>query len=294
MSHGKSESDLLERLRRAAIPTPAVPIPIGDDLAALFWDPSDLLLVGIDQVLEQVHFDSKIHTPAQIARKAVDRNLSDCAAMACLPHAIVMSIAATRGTDVDALIDGARIAASQFDCQLVGGDTGVWAGPLAISVAIIGRSAGIAPVRRSGAKPGNKLYVTGPLGGSILGRHIDIAPRVHEARSLAQSFELHAMLDISDGLSRDLDRLCRASHVGATLDAGAIPIHPDAFRMNDTVSPLDHALHDGEDHELLFASPHCDHPGVTCIGVIDPLPGVRIRINDEIRPLDPRGWDHRW
>jgi thiamine-monophosphate kinase len=294
MSQPKSESELLERLRKASVATQAVPIPIGDDLAGLFWDRADLLLIGIDQVLDGVHFDAKIHSPAQITRKAVDRNLSDCAAMACLPHAMVMSIAAPRGTDVEALIEGARIAGSRFDCLLVGGDTGVWTGPLAISVAMVGRTDGIAPVTRSGAKPGDKLYVTGPLGGSILGRHIDICPRIHEARTLTRAFDLHAMLDVSDGLSRDLDRLCRASHVGATLDASAIPIHPDAFRMNDAISPLDHALHDGEDHELLFASPHCDHPGVTCVGVIDPLPGVRIRVNDEISPLQPRGWDHRW
>ena len=294
MLQPNSESDLLERLRKASVATPAVPIPIGDDLAAMFWDGGDLLLIGIDQVLGGVHFDANAHSPAQIARKAVDRNLSDCAAMACLPHAMVMSIAAPRGTDVNALIDAARDAGRRFDCLLVGGDTGSWPGPLAISVAMVGRSEGVKPVTRCGARPGDRLYVTGPRGGSILGRHIDITPRIHEARALARSCDLHAMLDISDGLSRDLDRMCRASQVGATLDAHAIPIHPDAFRMNDGVLPLDHALHDGEDHELLLACPRCDHPGVTCIGVIDPLPGVRIRIDDGIKPVEPRGWDHRW
>src|SRR4051794_31274863 len=150
-------------------------VPPGDDLAVLKWDAADLLLVGVDQVLDGVHFDSAVHSPRQIGAKVVNRNLSDCAAMACLPAAAVVSAALPRGAGIDyakELYLGMRGAADAFDAAIVGGDTGSWDGRLALSVTILGRSAGIEPVRRSGAKAGDAIYVTGPLGGSIGGRHM--------------------------------------------------------------------------------------------------------------------------
>jgi thiamine-monophosphate kinase len=289
-----SESSILDWLRSTSRASSRVPIPIGDDLAALKLDANDgLILVGVDQVLDRVHFDAREHAPELIGRKAVNRNLSDCAAMACEPVAAVLSLALPRGCGDDfvkRLIDGARDACSAFNCHLVGGDTGSWDGPLAVTVAVIGASRGVEPIRRSGAKPGDHLYITGPLGGSILGRHLTFEPRVTLARELVRACEVHAMLDLSDGLSRDLPRLCAASNVGATIDASLIPIHADARKLPG--DPLDHALHDGEDYELLFAAPACDHPAAICIGTITAEPGVRITRDGTTRPLEPRGWDH--
>jgi thiamine-monophosphate kinase len=121
---------------------------------------------------------------------------------------------------------------------------------------------------------------------------MNIVPRVDLAIELAARFELHAMLDLSDGLSRDLPRLCEASSVGAVIDAGLVPIHDDARRMLDSRSPLSHALDDGEDHELLFAAPECDHPHVIEIGRIVGDAGVWLREGNEMKPLAARGWEH--
>jgi thiamine-monophosphate kinase len=289
-----SESSILEWLRSHAAASARVPIPIGDDLAGLRLGASDgLVLVGIDQVLDRVHFDLREHAPELVGRKAMNRNLSDCAAMACEPVAAVMSMALPRGAGVDlakSLINGAREAGERFGCALVGGDTGSWDGPLGVTVAVVGAARGVEPVRRSGATPGDSLFISGPLGGSILGRHLTFEPRVTLARELARTCEVRAMLDISDGVSRDLPRLCVASGVGATLDASLIPIHPDARKLPG--DPLDHALHDGEDYELLFASPRCDHPGAIRIGTIDAEPGVRLKRDGVITLLEAHGWDH--
>ena len=126
-----------------------------------------------------------------------------------------------------------RDAADPFDCPIVGGDTGSWPGKLALSVTILGRSAGVNPIRRGGARAGDGVYVTGPLGGSILGRHMTFEPRVALARELAGAGGVTAMLDLSDGLSRDLRHVCRESGVGAVIDRDAVPVHPDALELSD-------------------------------------------------------------
>jgi len=294
-----AESDFLEWLRAQRKQTDLVLVPLGDDLAVLKWRGDDLLLVGVDQVLDGVHFDSAIHPPRAIGRKVMNRNLSDCAAMGCLPAAAVTTAALPVGCGLEyakELYLGLREAADKYDCQIVGGDTGSWPGKLALTVTILGRSAGVAPITRSGAKPGDEIYVTGPLGGSILGRHTTFEPRVDLGRLLAQTGKVTAMIDISDGLSRDLAHLCRQSDVGAIVNADAIPIHADAVKLSETdaKSPLDHALNDGEDHELLLTGclEGLDLP-VTRIGTIVSEPGVTLRTDGRITPLGPRGWDHR-
>lgn len=288
-----AESDFLDYVRRTAAADPRVVVPIGDDLAALRWPAGDLLLVGADQVLDGVHFDLKSHSPRAVGAKAMNRNLSDCAAMACVPVAATVTLALPKGAG-DALavelIEGIRAAGQRFGCAVVGGDTGSWPGPLAISVAILGRSAGLAPVTRRGARAGDKLFVTGPLGGSIRGRHLSFVPRVDLAIELAARFEVHAMLDLSDGLSRDLPRICAASNVGAIVDASRVPIHDDARELGGDA--LQHALHDGEDYELLFAAPSCDHPRAIEIGEVLPGGGLFLRDGDAAMPLTPGGWEH--
>jgi thiamine-monophosphate kinase len=296
-----SESDFIRWLRSQARISDLARVPIGDDLAVLNWNPRDLLLVGIDQVLDGVHFDSSQHGPREIGAKAMNRNLSDCAAMACLPAAAVVSAALPRGVGLDfakELYLGLRESADPFECVIVGGDTGSWDGKLALTVAILGRSDGIEPVTRSSAKPGDLIYVTGALGGSILGRHLRFVPRVREARQLAQTGSVTAMLDVSDGLSRDLRNLCESSGVGAEVEADRVPIHPDALERSrvDRVTPLEHALHDGEDHELLFTAARelsglpfpCTRIGRIVAG--DQI--LLVRSGGAAEPLAPKGWDH--
>ena len=290
------EFDFIDWIRSQQPRSEHVLTPAGDDLAVARWNAHDLLLIGVDQVLDGVHFDSTIHAPRDIGRKVMNRNLSDCAAMGCLPAFALAAVALPRGQRIDyakELYLGLRDAADPFDCTIVGGDTATWDQKLALTVTILGRSAGIQPVTRSGARPGNDLYVTGALGGSILGRHMDFEPRVHEGRLLAQS-GVSAMIDISDGLSRDLRHICRQSGVGAILDAQAIPIHRDAIARSGQTGkpPLSHALHDGEDHELLFTASSPPPIGFR-IGQMTSDP--RILLDQEGRqvPLEPLGWEHK-
>lgn len=279
--------------------SPFLVVPPGDDLAALKWPAGDLLLVGVDQVLDGVHFDSKVHSQRQIGRKAMNRNLSDCAAMACLPAAAVAAVAAPRGVGVEYLRElflGLRDAADPWTCPVVGGDTGSWDGKLALTVTILGRSAGVTPVTRSGARVGDGVFVTGPLGGSLLGRHLSFSPRITLARELAMSGAVTAMLDLSDGLSRDVRHLCAAGGVGVVIDAEKVPIHEDAHAMfrRDRRSPLEHALHDGEDHELLYTGP-ADRasPFSTRIGEVVAEPGVWLKTAAGRVALEPGGWEHQ-
>ena len=272
-------------------------VPAGDDMAVMQWAPGDLLLCAVDQVIDGVHFDSRRHSPRQIGRKVVNRNLSDCAAMACLPAAALACVALPSGGGEEyarELYLGMREAGDIFSCPIVGGDTGSWDGKLVVSVTILGKSEGISPVLRSGAKAGDHLYVSGPLGGSIISRHMDFVPRIALARELAGKYHISAMIDISDGLSRDLRHICHESKVGAEIDALALPIHDHARELSkrDGVSPLDHALGDGEDHELLLCSAD-DIPGLIRIGRITAEPAIMIRRDGQTIPLRAAGWEHQ-
>ena len=270
-------------------------VPPGDDLAVLGWPADDLLVVGVDQVLDTVHFKSAVHPPRDIGRKAMNRNLSDCAAMACLPAAAVATVALPKSRDIDyakQLFLGMKVAGDMFDCAIVGGDTASWDGDLVMTVTILGRSAGIKPITRGGARPGDHVYVTGPLGGSILGRHMTFAPRVREARQLAQTGSVTSMIDLSDGLSRDLRHICRESRVGAAIHSSEIPIHPDADTLSRQTCryPLEHALHDGEDYELLFTS-SAEQPFGYWIGTI--TEEQRVYDEDGATSMEPKGWEHK-
>jgi thiamine-monophosphate kinase len=288
------EFDFIAWLRAQQTASALVRVPAGDDLAVLNWPPEDLLLVGVDQVLDGVHFDSAVHSPRQIGAKVMNRNLSDCAAMACLPAAAVVSAALPKGSGLQyakELYLGMKEAGAIFDCVIVGGDTGTWDGKLALSVTILGRSAGVTPVTRTGAKAGNCIYVTGRLGGSIYGRHMAFIPRVREARDLAARYRITAMIDLSDGLSRDLLHICRESGVGAVVSAGGIPVHED---VKGQQHGFEHALIDGEDYELLFTSPDkIEDPLITHIGMITAEQGVWLQEASGRRRLEARGWEHR-
>lgn len=295
------EFDFIDWIRARQTTSGRVPIPAGDDLAALHSDSSDgLILVGVDQILDGVHFDARSHAPERIGRKAMNRNLSDCAAMACLPTAATVSLALPRGQSIEwtkRLYEGIEAAGLAFDCPIVGGDTGVWDGPLAVTVSIIGRAAGpfektTVPVRRNGAKVGDSVYVTGPLGGSILGRHLDFVPRVAEARELVGRHRISSMIDLSDGLSRDAAHLAKESGVGILIDALAVPMHADGAQMNDGRSRLEHALNDGEDYELCFTG-EAGISSAICVGRVIRAPGVWIEIGGRRGRLPATGFEHR-
>jgi thiamine-monophosphate kinase len=218
-------------------------------------------------------------------------------------------VALPKGRDIEyakELYLGIKEAGEKFDCPIVGGETGAWDGKLAVTVTILGRKAPRIPViPRGGAKPGNAIFVTGPLGGSLLGRHMEFVPRVREAQHLAKTGRVTAMIDISDGLSRDLRHICRSSGVGAVIRAESVPVHDDAIEMRrDGRSPLEHALHDGEDYELLFTcaggeldliqletEPPWAH-AVRPIGFITPGPGITLLADGKEAPLEPKGWEH--
>jgi thiamine-monophosphate kinase len=146
-----------------------------------------------------------------------------------------------------------RELADEFDTAIVGGDTNSWDGPLVISVTLLGEPSPCGPVRRSGARVGDWLMVTGPVGGSIQGKHLDFTPRVREGLALASEVSLHAMIDVSDGVAADVAKLCAESGCGAVIRAADIPISAAARSMADAKTPLEHALGDGEDFELVFA-----------------------------------------
>jgi thiamine-monophosphate kinase len=183
-------------------------------------------------------------------------NLSDIAAMAGRPVGAVISVGLPRRGGrhlAEELYYGLREMADEFNTAIIGGDTNSWDGPLVISVTILGEPGPLGPVRRAGARPGDWLLVTGSLGGSIQGKHLDFTPRVREALALATQASLHAMIDISDGLSADVAKLCAESGCGAVLRADNIPISEAARSMADAKTALAHALGDGEDFELVFA-----------------------------------------
>jgi thiamine-monophosphate kinase len=292
-----NEFDFIHWLKQQSPRDERIVVPLGDDLAAMKWAGDDLLLVGVDQVLDGVHFDSTIHSPKQIGRKAMNRNLSDCAAMACLPAAAVCTVALPKGVGEEyakELYAGMREAADVFNCPILGGDTGSWPGKLVVTVTILGRSAGVTPITRNGAKAGDTIYVTGPLGGSIFGRHMTFHPRIELARSLAHTGLVTSMIDLSDGLSRDIQHLCKQSGVGAEILADLVPIDEAATRAfrEDRISPLDHALNDGEDYELLFTSTGSGGP-VIQIGKVTADPAIVLVGSDGSRkPLEPKGWEH--
>ncbi|HIF33662.1 MAG: thiamine-phosphate kinase [Pirellulaceae bacterium] len=255
------EERFLQWLGDHVLPDGDIPLGIGDDGAVLPPCPAGLI-VTVDMLLEGVHFrftaDGEFPgaTPYQIGRKALAVNLSDMAAMAAVPMAALVAVAADSSRpdhDLPSIYEGLLNLAGEHNVTIVGGDTNATSGPLTISVTVLGQSANA--WRRSGASVGDELWVTGRLGGSLCGHHLNFQPRLEESRWLAKQDGVSAAMDLSDGLSIDLPRLATASECGAIVFAEKVPISDDAGALHerDGIPVLRHALDDGEDFELLLA-----------------------------------------
>lgn len=249
------EQKLIVELRRwLGRASPRAPFGIGDDCAVV---PSSgrQMLITTDPVIYGQHFDDAV-PPRAVGAKLLKRNLSDIAAMGGRPVAAVISLALAANTNVRWLREfylGLGAAARKFQVKIVGGDiTQGSAGFFGAFLTLHGEAADARIVTRTGARPGDRLYVTGSLGGSLLGHHYRFTPRLAEGRWLAGRAEVRAMMDVSDGLAKDLGSLTPTG-LAPALCASAIPISPAARQSAQQTkqTPLFHALGDGEDYELL-------------------------------------------
>jgi thiamine-monophosphate kinase len=227
--------------------------------------------------------------------------------MACEPRAAIVSLAITNTMsldDVKWLYEGMAALADRYDCPLVGGDTTSWSAPLAIDVMVMAEPMHPrGPVQRSTARPGDTIFVSGPVGGSLAGKHLDFEPRLDVARAIAGETALHALMDISDGIAMDLHRLCDASGCDAELLRHqlerAISDAARAATADDGRDPLDHALSDGEDFELLvIGEPELERfdlipvgrmtarsePSRTCITLV--------HSDGKTATIEPTGYEH--
>jgi thiamine-monophosphate kinase len=290
--------------RQSKLPPKDFPIGIGDDMAQIRIG-DEYVFITTDILLDGVHFNLEQTTLKQAGYKAMAVSLSDCAAMATIPVAAVVSVSLPKSYGAEELKElhsGIIQAGDIFGCALVGGDITCWKSenPFAISVAMLSRQAENEPVKRSGAKAGDIICVTGSLGGSGSGKHMEFMPRVKEALKITQMVTVNSMIDLSDGLSSDLNRICKQSAVGAVIEAAKIPISDDAVK---TDNPLDSALNDGEDFELLFTLSESDCKKlldkwdepllIHKIGTINQSGKIQIRMEDgRITDLEAKGYDH--
>jgi thiamine-monophosphate kinase len=312
------EAEFIRWLRERLPRNPAWPLGISDDAALVTLTDQSRIVVTTDLLTEGVDFQLAKDDPRLIGRKALATNFSDLAAMAAKPLAAFVSVALPRaGVEALSALELAKLLyqdllplAAEFDCALAGGDTNTYDGPLVISVTALGTITARGPLTRSGGQVGDKLLVTGSLGGSILGHSFSFTPRVREALLLHERYELHAGMDISDGLALDLSRLAAESRCGAVVHTDQIPISDSARNLvsresNEHIADaaLRHALGDGEDFELLLAVPSAaaaeilrDKPldcPVTCVGELIAERGLFQQSQGTERlPLEPIGWQH--
>lgn len=300
------EFEAIERLRRMLPSPPAGETWIGDD-AALVVPPTGGLLLAADLVVAGVHADLSLVGLDDFGWKALSVNVSDIAAMGGCPTHALVSVAAPPDTDLETLYSGLAEAVAAYSCPVVGGDLST-ASQLVVSVAVVGECGPRPPVLRSGALPGDTIFVTGPLGASAAGlaalrearvddaatavidAHRRPVARVKEGKA-ARAAGASAMVDVSDGLSADLHHLAAASGVGFVLDH--VPVFEGAT--------LQQALGGGEDYELVFTATNPGHVAASfaeaglrqpiAIGRCTSDPGVFVLGESEL----PRvGWQHQW
>ena len=307
-----TEFELIARLTPGLPQNDSVVVGAGDDCAVLEAGlPDRWLLLKTDAVVAGVHFDETAR-PEQVGHKALARVLSDVAAMAGEPSSAVVTLGLPEPYDagfIEALYTGLNRLAARYGVAVVGGETVPNPERLLVSIALIGWVEKSRLTRRAGAQPGDALFVTGELGGSLDGKHLDFEPRLVEARWLVRQCAVHAMMDLSDGLAGDLRHILAASGVGAELLATAVPISRAARERarfsTGAPPPLTAALTDGEDFELLFAVSSQDavplldawracFPALrlSCIGRVTAEPGLNLRDTHGLRPLTLRGHTH--
>jgi thiamine-monophosphate kinase len=293
---------------------------IGDDCAVLRLRPGQDSLVTTDFSLEGIHFRREWHSPESVGHRCLVRGLSDIAAMGGEPVAVFLSLALPRDVPQWWVVRFARGLiglGEKIGVSLAGGDTAESPNGVLVDIIVIGAAPKGKSVLRSGAKPGDRIYVSGKLGGSAAAvvrmqsnaktkfnprdyrRHFYPEPRIEPGRILREKGLASAMIDTSDGLSTDLAHLCEESGVGAEIEAALIP-RASVGRPAREVD-LDLALHGGEDYELLFTSP----PGkrlpsqiagvaLTHIGDITRSSKILLRDANGAHELKPQGWEHFW
>jgi thiamine-monophosphate kinase len=306
------EESIIEQIRRAAgqVSSSRVRIGIGDDTAVLRSPGSGReLLLTTDQILENTHFVMGRHPARALGHKTLARGLSDIAAMGGAPLCFLLSLSlpeALRRSWLRQYVYGMFQLSKKHRVPCVGGDVarGDYFGA---DVTVVGEVPRGKALTRAGARPGDRLFVSGELGGSALGlsrvlasvrargaaadRHLYPEPRLALGRFIREKLKASAAMDLSDGLSTDLARLARASNVRAEVDAAAVPVFAGAS--------LDLALHGGEEYELLFAvRPGARVPAsvagvrLTCVGRIVAGRGVWARTARGIERLEPGGFAH--
>jgi len=330
------EFGLIDRIKKDTIVKPQdVLLGIGDDCAAYYGTSSDkVALATSDMLVENIHFILSAGSPRQLGKKAMAVNLSDVAAMGGIPRHTLISLGISPDTSVEfieELAEGIKEEARLYEVNLIGGDTVRSPLGLIINIALIGEVESDLIVKRSTARPGELIMVTGDLGGSAAGLillleekkcslvppplaqevksvHLSPTPRLKEGRVMAREKVATSMIDISDGLASDLTQIGKASGVGAMIYAGKVPILPAAKRVGELlgVDPLSLALYGGEDYELLFTTfpEKADSiiklikeklgTKVSIIGEIrDKEQGLKIKnLSGEIVDLQPKGYNH--
>jgi thiamine-monophosphate kinase len=307
-----NEFELIQRLTHRLPTNESVVVGAGDDCAVLdMGAPDRLLLFKTDAVVGGIHFNDDV-PPEKIGHKALARCLSDIAAMGGTPTAALITIALPRKFDValvEGIYTGMNTLARRHCVAIVGGETTTNPERVLISVALVGFVPRGKVLLRSSAKVGDAIFVTGELGGSLAGKHLEFEPRLAEARWLTDHFKVHAMIDLSDGLAGDLRHILKASGVGAELLKTAIPISRAAKEISkrgDAAKPaLVASLTDGEDFELLFtvaskdAVPLLDawkkefpKLKLSCVGKIIAGHTLRLRDKSGSQPLAAQGYVH--
>jgi thiamine-monophosphate kinase len=304
-----NEFELIARLTRALPTNETVVAGAGDDCAVLdLGVPDKLVLFKTDAVVEGIHFTSAT-PPEKIGRKALARCLSDIAAMAGTPTAALVTVALPRDYDPEFVVriyDGLNALATRFKVAIAGGETTTNPGGILISIALLGLVERGKQITRGGAKAGDAIFVTGELGGSLAGKHLDFEPRLAEARWLADHFHLHAMLDVSDGLAGDLRHILKAGQVGAEILKSALPVSRAARLQSRGRQPAAlAALTDGEDFELLFTVASKDavrlldawkkqfpELKLSCIGRLVAGEGIWLRDKTGTHPFGAPGYEH--
>lgn len=308
------EKALIKRVRLRARGGSSVVTGIGDDCAVLRVPPGHELLVTTDFTIEKVHFRQDWHRPDVVGRRCLARGLSDIAAMGGEPRAAFLSLALASDVAqrwVDRFFTGLLNLADEFKVPLAGGDTAESPVGIQADIVVVGSVPQGKAVLRSGARPGDQIYVTGELGGSATaiaqmaagrpmgseaGALFRPKPRLAAGEWLRRQCLPSAMIDVSDGLSTDLEHLCQESHVGAEIEAEAIPRARVGQRKKEATLEL--AVHGGEDYELLFTSSkkvpaRVAGVRVTRIGQITQASGMRLLdAEGRARKLEARGWEH--